>query len=88
MWDDVHHLRHVEHQGTTDPENCLLLCSFHHGLHHQGDWRVDYDPPDDQVTVRDPAGRIHGGEQHWRGHRRRTDPDRARALVRVYELKR
>jgi hypothetical protein len=36
----VHHIVHFARGGTTDDENCLLLCPFHHRLVHEGGWRV------------------------------------------------
>jgi hypothetical protein len=36
----VHHLVHHAHGGPTNSENCVLLCSFHHRLVHEGGWAV------------------------------------------------
>jgi len=32
----AHHIRHWEDGGPTDPDNLILLCPFHHRLHHTG----------------------------------------------------
>ncbi|MEU0494195.1 HNH endonuclease signature motif containing protein [Mycobacterium sp. NPDC006124] len=32
----AHHIRHWEDGGPTDPDNLVLLCPFHHRLHHRG----------------------------------------------------
>ncbi|MCV7424180.1 HNH endonuclease [Mycobacterium yunnanensis] len=32
----AHHIRHWEDGGPTDPDNLVLLCPFHHRLHHTG----------------------------------------------------
>ncbi|MCV7424896.1 DUF222 domain-containing protein [Mycobacterium yunnanensis] len=32
----AHHIRHWEDGGPTDPDNLVLLCPFHHRLHHSG----------------------------------------------------
>lgn len=37
---DGHHLKHWADGGTTDPENCLSLCRFHHVLVHKGLFEV------------------------------------------------
>jgi hypothetical protein len=37
---DAHHVRHWADGGETSLSNCLLLCSHHHRLVHEGGWRV------------------------------------------------
>ncbi|MEU0495916.1 DUF222 domain-containing protein [Mycobacterium sp. NPDC006124] len=32
----AHHIRHWEDGGPTNPDNLVLLCPFHHRLHHRG----------------------------------------------------
>ena len=36
----VHHLVHYIAGGPTNTENCVLLCTFHHRLVHDGGWKV------------------------------------------------
>ena len=36
----VHHIHHWAHGGTTDLDNLVLLCRFHHRLIHEGGWRL------------------------------------------------
>jgi hypothetical protein len=36
----AHHVEHWLHGGATSLDNLLLLCSFHHGLVHEGGWRI------------------------------------------------
>jgi hypothetical protein len=37
---DAHHVRHWADGGETSLANCLLLCSHHHRLVHEGGWQV------------------------------------------------
>ncbi len=39
---DAHHIRHWADGGETSLSNCLLLCSHHHRLLHEGGWRVTW----------------------------------------------
>jgi hypothetical protein len=43
-WCDVHHLVHWADGGTTDLDNCVLLCRRHHLLCHEGGWRIARSP--------------------------------------------
>jgi hypothetical protein len=43
-WCDVHHLVHWLHGGTTDRENCALLCRRHHVAVHEGGWKLERGP--------------------------------------------
>ncbi len=60
-WSEVHHLVAWYLGGTTDIDNLLLLCRWHHGLVHDGlpddqRWRIHLDPTTGEVTVRRPGG--------------------------------
>jgi HNH endonuclease len=37
---DAHHIKHWADGGETSLGNCLLLCSHHHRLIHEGGWKV------------------------------------------------
>jgi len=37
----AHHVTHWEHGGTTDLDNCVLLCEHHHRAVHEGGWTVE-----------------------------------------------
>ena len=39
-WCEGHHLIHWARGGTTDLENQVLLCGFHHRLAHEGGWQI------------------------------------------------
>jgi hypothetical protein len=56
LYKQVHHLWHEAHGGPTDTENCLLLCSFHHHLMHEGGWHV-FGNADSVVTFVGPRGK-------------------------------
>ena len=51
----AHHLRHWEHGGLTELENLVLVCPFHHRLHHAGGITVT--GPAHQLVVTDAEGR-------------------------------
>jgi hypothetical protein len=44
----AHHVTWWRHGGVTDLDNLVLVCSFHHKLVHEHDWRVELG--DDGVT--------------------------------------
>jgi len=52
----AHHIRHWEDGGATELDNLVLLCPYHHRLHHRGG--ITIRGPADQLTVTDSAGRI------------------------------
>jgi hypothetical protein len=52
-----HHIRHWAHGGETSLENLVLLCSFHHGLVHEGGFRVCRDSAR-ELTFREPSGAV------------------------------
>ncbi|KUI32113.1 hypothetical protein AU196_21455, partial [Mycobacterium sp. IS-1742] len=51
----AHHLRHWEDGGATDLDNLVLLCPFHHRLHHNG--VITITGPASELTVTDGTGR-------------------------------
>ena len=51
----AHHIRHWEDGGATELDNLVLLCPFHHRLHHRG--VITITGPADRLTVTDSAGR-------------------------------
>jgi hypothetical protein len=52
-----HHIRHWVNGGETSLQNLALLCSFHHGLVHEGGFRVRRDPESGALEWFDPRGR-------------------------------
>ncbi|MBX8691066.1 DUF222 domain-containing protein [Mycobacterium sp. 20091114027_K0903767] len=56
----AHHLVHWEDGGPTDLDNLVLLCPYHHRLHHRRG--ITITGPADRLRVTDPTGRpLHGG---------------------------
>ena len=51
----AHHIRHWEDGGPTELANLVLLCPYHHRLHHRGVITIT-GPPED-LSVTDSAGR-------------------------------
>ena len=52
----AHHLRHWEDGGPTELDNLVLLCPYHHRLHHRG--LITITAPAHAVTVTDNSGRL------------------------------
>src|SRR6516162_5859707 len=52
----AHHLRHWEDGGPTELANLVLVCPYHHRLHHRGVLTIA--GPPGAVTVTDHAGRV------------------------------
>ena len=52
----AHHIRHWEDGGPTELSNLVLLCAYHHRLHHRGVITIT-GPPED-LSVTDSAGRV------------------------------
>ena len=50
----AHHVRHWEDGGPTEPANLVLLCPFHHRLHHSGG--ITISGPADHLVVTDADG--------------------------------
>ena len=88
----AHHIRHWEHGGPTDLDNLVLVCPYHHRLHHRGG--ITITGPADHLTVTDDDGRpldrrITGPTTHHTPTRRPTlprPPRRTRRLVVVHTL--
>jgi hypothetical protein len=51
----AHHLRHWQDGGATELDNLVLLCPYHHRLHHRGG--ITITGPADKLVVTDTAGR-------------------------------
>jgi hypothetical protein len=51
----AHHIRHWEDGGPTELANLVLVCPYHHRLHHQG--LITITGPADALTVTDSSGR-------------------------------
>ena len=51
----AHHIRHWEDGGVTDLANLILVCPFHHRLHHRGG--ITITGPADKLVVTDSDGR-------------------------------
>ena len=58
---DSHHIRWWRDGGRTDPENLLLICSFHHRLVHELGWRVKRRPDGDVRWFRPDGVRYRAG---------------------------
>ncbi|RAV09445.1 hypothetical protein DQP57_15030 [Mycobacterium colombiense] len=52
----AHHIRHWEDGGPTELANLVLLCPYHHRLHHRG--VITITGPAHALVVRDDAGRV------------------------------
>ena len=55
----AHHIWHWEDGGPTELWNLVLVCPYHHRLHHRG--LISIRGPGDSVTVTDVAGRVLDG---------------------------
>ena len=51
----AHHIRHWEDGGPTELDNLVLVCPYHHRLHHRG--VITITGPGHNLTVTDSAGR-------------------------------
>jgi hypothetical protein len=57
---EIHHLLEWdEHDGPTDLDNLLPVCSYHHHRAHEGRWRLQLDPSTRQLDVSLPDGALH-----------------------------
>ena len=56
----AHHIKHWEDGGPTELDNLVLVCPYHHRLHHRR--LITITGPADRLVVTDIAGRpLHGG---------------------------
>lgn len=56
----AHHIRHWEDGGLTELDNLVLVCPYHHQLHHRG--AIAITGPADELIVADRTGRqLNGG---------------------------
>jgi hypothetical protein len=61
---DAHHVRHWADGGEHQLDNLLLLCSHHHRLVHEEDWKVEWWGKDRLPAFIDRRGQVHvGGPQ-------------------------
>jgi hypothetical protein len=51
----AHHVEHWLHGGETSVQNCVLVCSFHHHLVHEGGWTITISA-DGAFLFHSPAG--------------------------------
>ena len=56
---EIHHLRQWERGGSTDLDNLLPICTYHHHRAHEGRWRLQLDPSTRQLDVWLPDGTHH-----------------------------
>lgn len=68
---DCHHVVFWP-DGPTQLDNLVLLCPFHHGLVHEGGWKVVLDEEQKSVWFKPDGSRFEGG---LRIHRSRLDDD-------------
>ncbi|MGV0794353.1 DUF222 domain-containing protein [Mycolicibacterium sp. XJ1819] len=54
----AHHIQHWEDGGPTELGNLVLVCPYHHRMHHRGE--ITITGPADRLTVSDSSGRILG----------------------------
>ena len=55
-WTEAHHLIYWWNGGPTDIDNLLLLCRWHHGLVHKGQWKLRLHHTTGTVEVTCPDG--------------------------------
>jgi hypothetical protein len=82
-WTDVHHEVPWYLGGTTDIEHLISLCRWHHGLVHEGQWKLTLDHTTGQVHITRPDGTPYelGPSQPWttpsrQGPETPSDPSR------------
>jgi predicted restriction endonuclease len=56
----AHHIRHWEDGGPTDLDNLVLVCPYHHRMHHKGDITIT-GPAHDLVVTDREGQRLNGG---------------------------
>ncbi|CQD11725.1 HNH endonuclease domain-containing protein [Mycobacterium europaeum] len=68
----AHHIRHWEDGGPTELANLVLVCPYHHRLHHRG--LITIAGPPTQLTVADSSGKPLGAASLARPPTRAPDP--------------
>jgi len=56
---DAHHIRHWADGGETSLRNLILLCSHHHRLVHERNWKVEWWGKGRHPAFIDPRGHVH-----------------------------
>ncbi|WP_045375117.1 HNH endonuclease signature motif containing protein [Mycobacterium kyorinense] len=56
----AHHIRHWEDGGVTELSNLVLVCPYHHRLHHRGEITIA-GAPDDLIVTDSDGQRLHNG---------------------------
>ncbi len=57
---EMHHLLEWDqHNGSTDLENLVPICTYHHHRAHEGRWRLKLDPSTRELSVFLPDGTLH-----------------------------
>jgi hypothetical protein len=74
----AHHILWYEHGGRTDPENLLLVCTFHHKLVHEHGWAVTRDQDGSVRWFRPDGTRYRAGPAPPRG---KVEPQPALSAV-------
>jgi hypothetical protein len=70
----LHHIIWWRHDGRTDLDNLLPVCSVHHGRIHHDNWQIELGP-NRELTLTLPDGTIHTtGPPHPTTTRRLTEP--------------
>jgi hypothetical protein len=54
----AHHRQHWSQGGTTDLDNLILLCGYHHRFLHEHGWTIE-NGPDRKLVFRRPDGRVY-----------------------------
>src|SRR6266540_3821149 len=57
QWTDAHHLMPWAHGGSTNLDNLVSLCRWHHSAVHEGGWTLHLDTLTNTVTATPPNGR-------------------------------
>ncbi|MEV8517938.1 DUF222 domain-containing protein [Dactylosporangium sp. NPDC051484] len=56
-WCDSHHLRTwIRDHGSTDIDNLVILCRYHHVSVHERGWGLRYEPADGTIAITRPDG--------------------------------
>jgi hypothetical protein len=58
-WCDAHHIIWWERHGTTDRDNCCLLCRRHHTMCHEGGWTIQRNPDGTYAAQEPPPMHVH-----------------------------